>query len=197
VILISHRVNTVEQLRRTPERYGVEIGLRDDGAHVVLQHDAFKTGERFDEYLRHYRHRFLILNLKCEGIEEAVLAAARAHGVDDFFVLDASIPAMVKLARRGETRLAVRFSEWEPVELVLAMAPLAQWVWVDCFRDYPPTPAEWETVRRRLRVCLVSPELQGREPPERREAAAVVARFHADAVCSKRPDVWEAAAGAP
>ena len=191
MIVIAHRVNTVEQLGRTPERYGVEIDLRDEGSHVVLQHDAFTTGERLEDYLRHYRHRFLILNVKCEGIEEAVLAAARARGIEDFFLLDASIPAMVKLARRGEHRLAVRFSEIEPVELCVAMAPLVRWVWVDCFTDYPPVPSAWDAVRERVRVCLVSPELQGRTPPAAAAAAAIAARFHADAVCSKAPDVWE------
>jgi hypothetical protein len=196
MILIAHRVNTVEQLERTPLAYGVEVDIRDRGADIVLQHDAFKDGEGLEDYLRHFRHRFLILNVKCEGIEEQAIRLARDRGIEDFFLLDATIPAMVKLGRRGERRFAVRFSEYEPVEACLALTSIGTWVWVDCFSDYPARPSAWEAVRERFRVCLVSPELHGRRPPGADSAAAICARFSADAVCTKRPEAWLAAGGA-
>lgn len=193
MLWIAHRVNTVEQLEQTPAEYGVEIDVRERGSELILQHDPGRDGERLRDYLARFRHRFLILNVKTEGIEEEAIRRADERGVAGLFVLDAAVPAMVRLARRGERRFAVRFSEYEPIEGCLALAGLATWIWVDCFTDYPARPAQWKDMRRRLRVCLVSPELQGRMVPAVATAAAVVRRFAADAVCTKQPDAWRAA----
>src|SRR5438045_6819800 len=97
------------------------------------------------------------------------------------------------LVTRGERRIAVRFSEFEPVESALALAGQVDWVWVDCFTQMPLTP---ETYRRLkgagFKLCAVSPELHGR-PVETITAYAEELRpYPVDAVCTKRPDLWKA-----
>jgi hypothetical protein len=72
MLYIQHRVNAIEQLRVTPTEYGVELDLRDRGDRLILQHDPFKDGEDFAEYLQHYRHSLMILNIKSERIEHRV-----------------------------------------------------------------------------------------------------------------------------
>ena len=69
---IVHRVNTIKDLLNTPVEYGVEVDLRDFGEKLVLQHDPFKDGESFEEYLKNYNHGTMILNIKSEGIETKV-----------------------------------------------------------------------------------------------------------------------------
>lgn len=192
MIVISHRINSSEALRKTPQQYGVELDLRDYDGKVVVQHDPWKTGESFEEYLESYRHRFLILNVKCEGIEERVLHAVRKRGIEDYFLLDLSFPALVKVMRTGERRIAVRWSEHEPPEAALALAGKIDWVWVDCFTDYPELTPAGQRLLEHFRTCLVAPELQGRPPLGAEQARIVAKRYGAAAVCTKTPETWAA-----
>lgn len=194
MIRIAHRRNTIEQLKATPAGLGVEVDIRSFGDRLIIHHDPFVDGEDFENWLSHYRHRFLILNVKEEGLEQRLLALMAARGIADFFFLDQSFPFLVKTARAGEKRCAVRVSEFEAMATAETLAGLVSWIWVDCFTRFPLTGAD----ARRLQslgfnLCLVSPELQGRPGaasiPEMR---ALLARegVRADAVCTKLPELW-------
>ncbi len=190
--IYHHRVNTLDALRAVPLDRGVEFDLRSDGDRVIVTHDPFTDGPRLEDYLPHVGPRPCIFNVKCEGIEDRALALAAAHGIDDLFLLDLSVPAAVKLARRGETRLAVRWSEHEPAALAASWRGRARWLWVDCFTAWPGDPEEWASLARDFSLCLVSPELQG-------HGAAAIAPWRARlggraarAVCTKKPEAWRA-----
>jgi len=184
-----HRVNDVEALRTTGEP-GIELDLRSDGQRVIVTHDPFTDGPRLEEYLPHVGSRACIFNIKCEGIEEYVVAAAKAHGIEDFFLLDCSIPAMTKLGRRGERRMAVRWSEYEPLEFVRAWRGVADWVWVDCFTRFPGTAEHWSALALDHRLCLVSPELQGHDISRHEELVGSIRGREFHAVCTKLPAAW-------
>jgi hypothetical protein len=191
-MFFSHRVNTIEALDQVPHALGIELDLRSDGDRVIVTHDPFTDGPRIEEFFPRIGQRPCIFNVKCEGIEARVLAEAKRAGIAEFFFLDLSVPAAVKLCKQGETRLAVRWSEYEPAEGVLAWEGRAQWVWVDCFGEWPSDMASWAKIADRFRVCLVSPELQG-------HGADAIALFRQglgarrwDAACTKRPDLWGA-----
>ncbi len=187
-----HRINTLDALEGVATDHGLEFDLRSSGNDVFITHDPFTTGPTIEEFFPRIGPRPCIFNVKTEGIEDRVRALAAAHGIEDYFFLDCSVPAAMKLARAGETRVAVRYSEVEPIEAVLAWVGKAQWVWVDCFRDYPGDATAWTRLAAHFRLCLVSPELQGHD--EHRSAAlraSLVGRpYHA--VCSKLPERWAA-----
>lgn len=193
MIIISHRVNTIAELKQTPVQYGVEVDLRDHDGAIVLQHDPFKGGESFEEYLQYYQHRFIVLNVKCEGIEERTLQLVAQRGISDCFLLDLSFPALIGLVRKGERRVAVRYSEFEPIEGCLALAGKVNWVWLDCFTQYPARPALWDKVLKEFRICLVAPELQGRACPETEDMWALEDLYQMSAVCTKFPNSWASA----
>jgi hypothetical protein len=188
--LIAHRINTIAQLQQVPPHYGVELDLRDSGDRLVLQHDPFSTGEDFEEYLRHWQHRLMILNIKSERIEHRVLELVQQFKVRDYFFLDSSFPMIRQLVKLGERRVAVRFSEFEPVESALALAGQVDWVWVDCFSKMPLDNRTYGLLRRHFKLCAVSPELQGRPIETIADYADQFAQFPVDAVCTKRPDLW-------
>lgn len=189
---IQHRVNTLEALRRTPVKYGVELDLRDRGPRLILQHDPFQDGEDFSEYLKEYRHGTMILNIKSERIEHRVLEElCVAKTVEDFFFLDCSFPMIRQLNGLGEHRIAVRFSEFEPLEGVLALAGQVDWVWVDCFTRLPLTDATYRRLHEAFQICIVSPELQGHSPNRIEEFARQLHAYTVDAICTKRPDLWQ------
>ncbi len=154
-----------------------------------MTHDPHTEGPTIQDFFPLIGPRPCIFNVKCEGIEKSVIDLAAKHGITDYFFLDLSVPAAVKLARSGEHRLAVRYSELEPLEGVLAWRGLARWVWVDCFTRYPDGAKAWNEIAKSFRLCLVSPELQGHAG----DVADAVRRGipgRYDAVCTKQPDRW-------
>jgi hypothetical protein len=69
------------------------------------------------------------------------------------------------------------------------------WVWVDCFTQLALTQHEAQQLRAAgFKLCLVSPELQGRDPYTEIPVMQEYLRTEhivVDAVCTKRPDLWE------
>jgi hypothetical protein len=162
-MLIAHRINTVDDLYAVPTYYGIEVDLRDSGPNIILSHDPFSSGEKFNDFLMHFHHAFIILNIKSERIEWRVLELLNQHGIKNYFFLDCSFPMIVALSRMGETHIALRYSEYEGLDTIRLMQKNVQWVWVDCFTKTPLTPENaLEIATLGLKVCLVSPELQGR-----------------------------------
>ena len=192
--IIRHRRNTRAELEQTPRQYGIELDIRSPGDALSLHHDAVVPGERLVDWLESFQHGTLILNVKEEGLEDRVLRLMKERDIEDFFFLDQSFPFLIKTARTGESRCAVRISEFESIETCLSLAGMVDWVWVDCFTKFPLT----STDARRLaeagfKLCLVSPELQGRMAPEEITAmSALLAErgITADAVCTKTPELW-------
>lgn len=193
--LISHRRNTLSELLATDSKYGIEVDIRSKGDRLIIHHDPFVAGESFDEWIDAYRHGTLILNVKEEGLEARLIALMQSKGITDYFFLDQSFPFLIKWAKAGEHRCAVRVSEFESIETALTLAGRVDWVWVDCFTKFPLI--EDDAVRLKnagFKLCLVSPELQGRnaeiEIPQL--ADLLKARnIESEAVCTKRPDLWE------
>ena len=87
MILISHRVNTTEKLRKVDFQFGVEIDIRSNNNQLILHHDPFEKGELFKEWLENYNHKILILNVKEEGLENRILTLLREKKINNFFFL--------------------------------------------------------------------------------------------------------------
>lgn len=192
--IIQHRRNTIEGLAETPFEYGVEVDIRSQGERLVIHHDPFEAGLDFETWLDHYSHKTLILNVKEEGLEERLIASMASRGIDDFFFLDQSFPFLIKWSKLGEHRCAVRVSEFESIETALSLAGQVDWIWVDCFSRFPLSEDQAAQLGSAgFRLCIVSPELQGRdalqEIPEMKSLLAQ-RNIAADAVCTKRPDLW-------
>ena len=72
-LIICHRKNTIKQLIDTPTEYGVEIDVRSYNNKIILNHDPMKNGEFLDKWIRKYNHKFLIINIKEEGLEKYII----------------------------------------------------------------------------------------------------------------------------
>ncbi|MES2356519.1 MAG: phosphatidylinositol-specific phospholipase C/glycerophosphodiester phosphodiesterase family protein [Pseudomonadota bacterium] len=193
--LISHRRNTIFELRATDRKYGIEVDIRSKGQDLIIHHDPFVAGESFDEWIDAYQHGTLILNVKEEGLEARLISLMKSKGIEDYFFLDQSFPFLVKWSKAGERRCAVRVSEFESIETVLTLTGRVDWVWVDCFTHFPLTYQDGKRLKSAgFKLCLVSPELQGRNAEIEIQALAALLNernIEADAVCTKRPDLWE------
>jgi hypothetical protein len=192
--LIAHRRNKISELQATPTEYGIELDLRSQGQDIIIHHDPYVQGARFDDWLEHYRHGTLILNVKEEGLEERLINMMKTRQIEDYFFLDQSFPFLIKWSGKGEHRCAVRVSEFESIDTALTLAGRIDWVWVDCFTRFPIDGAQASRLQQAgFKLCLVSPELQGREAEQAIPALRALLKaqhINAEAVCTKRPDLW-------
>ncbi len=184
---IAHRINTIEELKKIPSQYGVELDLRDNGNRLILQHDPFTDGEEFEEFLKHYHHGLMILNIKSERIENRVLELIKKYKVRDYFFLDSSFPMIFLLSNQGEKKIALRFSELEGLDTILSMKGRIDWVWVDCFTKLPIDKESFRILKEAgFKLCLVSPELQKRESDiENYKNYLLKENIIFDAICTK------------
>ncbi|HLC79739.1 MAG TPA: hypothetical protein VJG83_04955 [archaeon] len=187
-IMVVHAVNTIGELLTIPHELGVEIDIRNDGKKLILHHDPFENGDLFEDYCANYKHKFMLLNVKTEGIENEVLDIVKRHGIRDYFFLDITFPAILKLLAKGEKNIAVRFSEFETLENSLALKGKVNWVWVDTFTKLPLTKNAYKKIRRAgFKIFLVSPERWGQpQKIEKYKKYLEKNKIHIDAImCSK------------
>lgn len=193
---ICHRINSIAELNKVDEKYGVELDLRDslDGK-IYIEHNPFLAGEDFEEYLKNYRHGTMILNIKSERIEYEVKRLLDKYSVEKYFFLDSSFPMIMQLAREGEKNIALRYSEYEGMDTLLRMQGLVKWVWVDCFNGFSLSKEDYLRIKQMgYNLCLVSPELQGRN--EEIEMYCEICKrdnIEFDAICTKEYNIsrWQ------
>ena len=191
MLYIKHRINTTQDLKSVPEHMGIELDIRYEKNKLILQHDPFKNGEYFEDFLKEYKHSLIVLNIKSEGIEEEVLRLLEKYEVKDYFFLDTSFPALIKLSKIGEKNIAVRFSEYEPIEQALTLKDTVKWVWIDCFNKLTLDNESYKKLKKHFKLCLVSPELQNHSKDRIKEFKATISNFEIDAVCTKVPELWK------
>lgn len=170
--ILSHRgywktvaeKNTVLAFRRSFDLgFGTETDVRDMAGELVMSHDM-PTGSpiKLAEFLSLIDDPTmpLAINIKADGLAKP-LAQQFASKNLDWFVFDMSVPDMRMHLNVGNPVFA-RMSE---VEKDPAWLDEAQGVWLDAFSS------EWYDVQligallnRGKRVCIVSPELHGRDP---------------------------------
>lgn len=191
VSIFCHRRNTIDQLRETPTEFGVEIDIRSKGDQLYLHHDPFAAGTPIDDWLTYFNHAGLILNVKEEGLEDRLTETMEELNCENYFFLDQSFPFLIRTSNAGEKKSAVRVSEYEGLAAAHALAGRIEWVWVDCFSKFPLSKADaTELQALGYKLCIVSPELQGREDVRAYRAAIETAEINFDAVCTKYPDLW-------
>lgn len=170
--IISHRglwlspaeKNTQAAFDRTiSEGFGTETDVRDLAGKLVVAHDPPTGGEiAWTDLVAQFDRSGLPLavNIKADGL--APLLKQAFEGVSlPWFAFDMSGPETVRYAREG-LPFYTRHSDVEPEPILYAEAA---GIWLDAFHG------DWfdaTVVKRHLaagkQVCIVSPELHGRDP---------------------------------
>ena len=164
MITIVHRVNTINQLNKVNKNEGVEVDVRCFKDNLILHHDPFKSGERFEDYLEVYDNELLILNIKESGIENEIIEHTKKKlGDKKFFLLDTEIPYIVLQSGKYKEYISARYSEYETFDSLVSFKNLADWVWIDTFSNLPKIDDEIIAYLKTKKTCLVSPERWGRK----------------------------------
>lgn len=167
--IIVHRINTIERLKKIPSRYGVEIDVRGFGEKMFLTHDPVNDIDKYDEletYLKNFNHAFIIFNVKETGYEQRIIDLAKKYNIKNYFFLDVEFPYLYQATRKnGVKKIAVRYSEVEPIECIEAQIvngqPLVDWVWIDTITTLPLDKNILNRIKL-FKTCLVCPERWGR-----------------------------------
>ena len=191
--VISHRINSISELKNTSTNLGVEIDIRTHQNNLILAHDPFKNGEKFLDWIEFYQHKTLILNVKEEGLENHIIPILKKYSINDYFFLDQSFPFLIKTSLSGEKKCAVRFSEFESIKTALNLTDMVEWIWIDFFSKFPMDYSTFLEIKKRgFKICGVSPELQGKKFKEVEELYSYLNKKNIilDAICTKIPEYW-------
>lgn len=172
MLKIAHRINTIEELINTDSCLWVEIDLRmwissRKEYEIILHHDVFENGkpvvaDSFAEWLEHYKHKLIILNIKESWIEDKVLEMVETAWVEKYFLLDVEFPYIYSSTRKGNRNIAIRYSEDEPIEQALLYKDKADYLFIDVQTKLPIDSEVIEQMKG-FKTCLVSPDRWGRE----------------------------------
>lgn len=196
MIKIIHRVNSIAQLKKTPTKFGVEIDIRHDNrtGTLYLNHDT-GMGDDLEGYLKHFKHRFVIFNIKEAGIENRCIALAKKYKIPKgrYFLLDVEFPYLYRASRKeGVHEIAVRYSEAEPIEMAVAQKGFVDWIWIDTNTKLP-LDAKTVGEMKSFKTCLCSPDRWGR-PQDIKPYRARIRNLglHLDAVVvgKEHVDLW-------
>lgn len=206
MIIVSHRINTIEALLNTSKQFGCEIDVRNHGDELIVIHDPFvQEGLRLQEFLQYYRHKFLIVNVKEEGLGSRIRQLLDKSNIKKFFILDESVPFIIKHAKAGEPEFAIRVSEFESFQGAIKLQRMLKilgkslsWVWVDTFTgEVLSKNATKQLQAAKLRCCFVSPELHKIESPKKWktliEDFSIILKENGiipDMICTKEPEFW-------
>jgi hypothetical protein len=195
-------------LKKVSPEFGCEIDVRNHGKRLVVIHDPFlEDGEDFEKWLECFNHKFLILNVKEEGLEDELLRILKNKCLSDYFILDESFPYIKKWAMLGVEGFAVRVSEYESYRTALSLASYLQkhnrkigWVWADCFEGRSLPIKEIDALKNSgYKICHVSPELHHLGSPgvwdnlvNKFILDLICKGVIPDAVCTKLPHLWKA-----
>jgi glycerophosphoryl diester phosphodiesterase len=142
--------------------FGTETDVRDLGGQLVISHDM-PTGTEMslDALLTIMggRNLPLAINIKADGLAEAVKEKFESAGHTNWFVFDMAVPDMRSYLQQGVATYT-RLSEVEPSP---AWINQAAGIWLDGFEGEWYSNADIEALLAQgLKVCVVSPELHGR-----------------------------------
>lgn len=192
--IIIHRVNSIAGLKAIPLKYGVEIDIRAYKNQLILNHEPFENGDNLEKYLKQYKHAFIIFNIKESGVEQQVIELAKKYGIKKYFLLDVEPYWIHHATTSGFSKVAMRYSENEPIAMARKYKGKADWLWIDIPTRLPITSATIKQMKG-FKTCLVCPERWGRP----KEITAYIKKiktlnFQLDAIMTSLTNAheWEA-----
>lgn len=194
MLIIKHRINSIKDLKDTPNNFGVEFDLHSYKNKLVVHHDPFIDAINFDDWLTHYNHSYMFINIKEEGIENRVIDSINKTGNDRFLLFDLSFPSIINLSKIGFTKIAMRMSKYESINTVFNLKGKIDWIWLDMFDDEMPISTDnFKKLQSfGMKICIVSPELQGRDQSSllKVKSSLELLNIKPDAVCTKYDNLW-------
>lgn len=177
--------------------YGTETDFRDLNGEIVISHDmaeekCMRAEEFFEIYNSHSCEGTLALNVKSDGLQIKMMDLLKKYNIKNYFLFDMSIPDYLKSVNH-EFKCYARESEYEV--LTDAILKTCQGIWFDYFHSFDFKGARIrELLDMDLKVCLVSPDLHGKDPRSYWESL-IDQKFHLEEnliICTDIPEELDA-----
>lgn len=145
--------------------WGIETDIRDLNGELVVSHDMPRDGvltvaQFLDDYIASKADAMLALNIKSDGLTIRLKQLLDERNITQYFCFDMSVPDTMPYLAAG-MNVAARLSEYEPEG---PLSERSQVLWVDGFYGLEISIAQLEKwLCAGKQVCLVSPELHGRD----------------------------------
>ena len=189
-MIISFQTNTLSQIEKNQESAGLQLDLRSDNSDIICAEKPYENGEYLVDIAPKLKDKFIIFKIKSDGIEEEVQAICAKHGIENYFFLNSSCDARVKMMDNNIKHFAVRCSEYEPIRGSISFAGKADWVWVDSFTHTPINKENYDVLSKYFKICVASPDIYN-QPENKTEALKQQLKtFKVDAVCTRYPNMW-------
>ena len=194
MIIIKHRVNTIKDLINTPSRFGVEIDLRSNlNKKIYLHHDPFNKGVLFDKWIKFFKHKLIVLNVKEEGLEKNILKILKKNKINNFFFHDQTFSSLLKNSIK--TKVSIRYSEYEELKEKKFLFSKIKWLWLDNFTKIKIHKKFYNfLINMNVKICMVSPELVKKKRIIEIKKTFIKLKKNKilpHAVCTKKPERWE------
>lgn len=170
--------------------FGTETDVRDQAGDLVISHDPPRSGAmRLDALLDLFVDGGgielpLAMNVKADGLAAGLARAFAGRGLD-WFVFDMSFPDLREQLRAGNPTFA-RMSEFEAFPDHLHGQ--IKGIWLDAFEgDWFDATVVERLLDRGLDVCVVSPELHGRDHRHLWETLTPLATAERFMICTDLP----------
>jgi len=198
MIIIKHRRNSIRSLKMTPKKFGVEIDLRTFNKDIIVEHEPFINSTKFIDWIKYYKHKFLILNIKEERIEFHILKILKKYKISDYFFLDSTIPMIDTLNKKKFFDIALRISFYENHKSYIDLAYKNiknKWIWLDTIDGNIPISLKQLQLLKNIgyRICMVSPELPLKSRANMNSFEKRYKAFfnYIDAICTKKSNFWK------
>ncbi len=161
MLKIFHRINSNYRLSKIDKKYGVEIDVRSFKNDLIVDHEPFSKNISLSKYLKNFKHKFIIFNVKEEGIEKKIFNLIKKKNIKDYFFLDVNMPTILKHLKKKEyPNLCLRISKYEKIQNLNYFENKIRWIWVDSFDNkIPLNVKQIQSLSKKFKLCLVSPEL--------------------------------------
>lgn len=192
MLIIKHRINTINELKKIPKKFGVEVDLRSNKKDIYLHHNPFSKGVLFNKWVKYYDHKLIVLNVKEEGLEKKIVTILKKNKIKDYFFHDQTFSTLLK--NKKITKVSIRISEYEELKKKKYLFKYIKWVWVDHFNNFELNEQLYRLLKKQnVKICIVSPELINLKNIKKiivLKKILKVKKYIIDAVCTKRPDLW-------
>ena len=192
MLIIKHRINTSNNLKKVIKDFGVEIDLRSHKNEIYLHHDPFKKGELFKTWIKSYNHKLIVLNVKEEGLENKILKILEKNKIKNYFFHDQTFSSLLK--NKNKTNVSLRYSEYEDLKKKNKLFDKVKWLWIDNFNEIKLEEKFYFFLKKKkVKICIVSPELVNKNRLNEIKKLFLYFKrnnFLIDAVCTKNPEIW-------
>jgi hypothetical protein len=162
--------------------FGTELDIRDYCGKLVVSHDvpnssSIEFSKILDLYVKYNKKLCLAINIKSDGLQGLLLDLLKEYQVENYFVFDMSVPdALLYLKNKFKTFTRESEFETEP-----SFYNNAEGIWMDEFHEPWISSQKIQYHLSNLKkVCIVSPELHGREHTKKWEDYRLISNKNLD-----------------